>query len=677
MRRGHGDLHLGNIALIDGRPVPFDALEFDPLVAAGDVLYDLAFLLMDLTERGLQQAANTVLNRYLAETQRISDLDALAALPLFMSVRAAIRAKVTAARLDAAPDKRDALTKAARTYFGLACSLIDPPPPRVVAVGGLSGTGKSVLARALASYVPPAPGAVHLRSDVERKVLFGAAETERLPAEAYSAQAGARVYAALYDKARHILVAGHSVDRRCGLRTARGAYASSRRSRPRRAYASTGCFSSPISPRDLRASAAAATMRPTPKQTSSRSSNTMSSEKSTGPKLTRRARRTIRWQAPGPRSNRPRELRLSMNQGFRRAAVGIPGFCAFLNLYGPQSLLPLLAQEFAATPADISLTMTATALAIAISAPFAGAIADVLGRKRVIAAAMLLLAIPTAMIAFAPSLPALVFWRFAQGLVLPPIFTVVVAYIGEEWPPAQATGVTALYMAATSAGGFSGRFFSGLLADTIGWRNGFIAFAAVTLVCGVVVAGDPAARAQLRALRRPRGVRRAACCCIFAIRTLLATYAVGFGTLFNFVALFTYVNFVLAAPPFSLPPTLLGAIFATYLAGSLVLLWLGRAIARYGRRPFIICVLAVWACGAALTLVPSLWTIIGGLTIAAACGFLTQATSTAFVAVTAAGAAAPPRSGSMRRASTSAAALARPCRDWPGTPAAGPPASRW
>ena len=102
-------------------------------------------------------------------------------------------------------------TKAARTYFGFSCSLIVPPPPRLVAVGGLSGTGKSVLARALASYVPPAPGAVHLRSDVERKVLFGTAETERAPAEAYSAQAGARAYAALDDKARHILIAGHSV----------------------------------------------------------------------------------------------------------------------------------------------------------------------------------------------------------------------------------------------------------------------------------------------------------------------------------------------------------------------------------------------------------------------------------------------------------------------------------
>ena len=99
VRRGHGDLHLGNIALIDGRPVPFDALEFDPLVASGDVLYDLAFLLMDLVERKLPEAANLVLNVYLGATRHPTDLDALAALPLFMSLRAAIRAKVTAARL--------------------------------------------------------------------------------------------------------------------------------------------------------------------------------------------------------------------------------------------------------------------------------------------------------------------------------------------------------------------------------------------------------------------------------------------------------------------------------------------------------------------------------------------------------------------------------------------------
>ena len=211
VRRGHGDLHLGNIALIDGAPVPFDAVEFDPLIACGDVLYDLAFLLMDLVERDLTAPANGVLNRYLAEARRDDNLDALAALPLFMSLRAAIRAKVTAARLDQGADERDRLAEAARTYFRLAGELIAPARPTLIAVGGLSGTGKSVLARTLAPHVAPAPGAVWLRSDVERKAMFGVGETERLPVQAYSAEASAKVFAALNAKARRILAAGHSV----------------------------------------------------------------------------------------------------------------------------------------------------------------------------------------------------------------------------------------------------------------------------------------------------------------------------------------------------------------------------------------------------------------------------------------------------------------------------------
>jgi aminoglycoside phosphotransferase family enzyme/predicted kinase len=211
VRRGHGDLHLGNVALIDGEPVAFDAIEFDPLIAAGDVLYDLAFLLMDLVERGLSVAANMVLNRYLIETHRADDLDALAALPLFLSLRAAIRAKVTAARgAGANADASPGIFRAARTYFDLAGRLIAPPAPRLVAVGGLSGTGKSVLARALAPALPPAPGAVVLRSDIERKTRFGLAETERLAAEAYAPAVTAAVYAALVEQARRVIAAGHS-----------------------------------------------------------------------------------------------------------------------------------------------------------------------------------------------------------------------------------------------------------------------------------------------------------------------------------------------------------------------------------------------------------------------------------------------------------------------------------
>jgi aminoglycoside phosphotransferase family enzyme/predicted kinase len=211
IRRIHGDLHLGNIVLIDGEPVLFDAIEFSAIIGSGDVLYDLAFLLMDLFERKLPQAANVVFNRYLAETHRIEDLDALMALPFFLSMRAAIRAKVTAARIERAEAaERDKIAKSAQAYFSFALRAIDPAAPKFIAVGGLSGTGKTRLARALAPHIAPMPGAVIVRSDVERKTLFGTGETEKLPEAAYTPDVTARVYAAIADKARRIVGAGHS-----------------------------------------------------------------------------------------------------------------------------------------------------------------------------------------------------------------------------------------------------------------------------------------------------------------------------------------------------------------------------------------------------------------------------------------------------------------------------------
>lgn len=212
IRRGHGDLHLGNIALIDGKPVAFDALEFDPIMASGDVLYDLAFLLMDLVERGCRRAANIVFNGYFSAAQRIEDLDGIAALPFFMSLRAAIRAKVTAARLDL-PDVRDRMevARSARRYFELALTLLEPRRPVIVCIGGFSGTGKSVLARALAPFLLPFPGALILRSDVERKLMFHVAQTDRLTPDHYRPSVSEQVYEALTQKAGQVGRAGHSV----------------------------------------------------------------------------------------------------------------------------------------------------------------------------------------------------------------------------------------------------------------------------------------------------------------------------------------------------------------------------------------------------------------------------------------------------------------------------------
>jgi uncharacterized protein len=212
VRRIHGDLHLGNIVLIDGKPVLFDAIEFSDIIASGDVFYDLAFLLMDLFERGLKPAANIVLNRYLAQTRHDEDLDALAALPFFLAMRAAIRAKVTVARMERAGEaERAEIARAAQTYFAFARRAIAPPAAKFVAVGGLSGTGKTKLARALAAELLPMPGAVIVRSDVERKALFGVGETEKLPPQAYAGEISERIYRALAEKARRILAAGHSV----------------------------------------------------------------------------------------------------------------------------------------------------------------------------------------------------------------------------------------------------------------------------------------------------------------------------------------------------------------------------------------------------------------------------------------------------------------------------------
>ncbi|WP_314955825.1 AAA family ATPase [Bradyrhizobium cosmicum] len=210
VRRCHGDLHLANIALIDRHPVLFDAIEFDPQMATVDVLYDLAFTPMDLLHYDQSVAANIVLNRYLIAAP-VETLDALAALPLFMSIRAAIRAQVVLARLSRHDADGPGMLDEARRYFDLSRALIHPPAPRLIAVGGLSGTGKSVLARALAPSVAPQPGAVVLRSDVIRKQLFQAGHTERLPPSTYRPEVTAQVYDVLMQRARQVLAQGHSV----------------------------------------------------------------------------------------------------------------------------------------------------------------------------------------------------------------------------------------------------------------------------------------------------------------------------------------------------------------------------------------------------------------------------------------------------------------------------------
>ncbi|UZK69676.1 AAA family ATPase [Sphingomonas sp. S1-29] len=207
VRHGHGDLHLANVAMIDGEPTPFDCLEFDPELATIDTLYDLAFLLMDLWHRGQADAANAFYNRYCDLSG--DDADGIAAMPLFLSLRATIRAHVAAARSERSASQDDRALACA--YLRLAASFLEPAAPRLVAIGGRSGTGKSTVARGLGGSIGAPPGARILRSDVLRKRIAGVAPETPLPADHYTSDSAAAVYRALGIQAQALLAEGASV----------------------------------------------------------------------------------------------------------------------------------------------------------------------------------------------------------------------------------------------------------------------------------------------------------------------------------------------------------------------------------------------------------------------------------------------------------------------------------
>ncbi len=227
VRLGHGDLHCGNIAVIDGKAQPFDAIEFDDAIATGDILYDAGFLVMDLADRGNRASACRLLNRLLIETTRLEtpgrdagaraawlldEIDGLAAMPLFLSIRAGLRAKIAAARAEHLTEgARRTAEGEARRLFAAARAHLEPAEARLVAVGGLSGSGKSTLARGLAPSLDPAPGAVVLRSDEIRKLLAGVTSTTRLPPEHYTAESSTRVYDLIGRAASRALAVGRSV----------------------------------------------------------------------------------------------------------------------------------------------------------------------------------------------------------------------------------------------------------------------------------------------------------------------------------------------------------------------------------------------------------------------------------------------------------------------------------
>ena len=317
----------------------------------------------------------------------------------------------------------------------------------------------------------------------------------------------------------------------------------------------------------------------------------------------------------------------------RTGAVVCAGFCAFLTLFAPQPLLPMLAATFHVSAAAASLVVTASTLAVALAGPFAGAISDRLGRKQVMVPAAFLLALPTFLAATSAGLGQLIFWRFWQGVFTPGIFAVTIAYINEEWETGAGAAVAA-YVAGTVLGGFTGRMVAAVAAAHWSWRWAFVALGLLNALGGVAIwrwlpqgrrfargrGGAPVVRPMLRHMRNPQ---------------LLATYAVAFCVLFTLIATFTYINFYLAAPPFRLGTQALAFLFVVYLVGAVITPFAGRTIDRLGHRTALVIAFSGGICGVALTLIHSMAAVLAGLALCCTGVFIANAASSSYVGVVA------------------------------------------
>ena len=318
----------------------------------------------------------------------------------------------------------------------------------------------------------------------------------------------------------------------------------------------------------------------------------------------------------------------------RYLALAAAGGSAFIDMYATQPLLPELRTTFGALAAAVSATISMLTFGCAIAAPFVGPVADRIGRKRIIVAAIALLGLVTFAAASATTLGALVAWRFVQGSFMPAVFAVTLAYIAEEVPAVVGGRAIGAYIGGNVFGGFLGRWVSALVADRYDWHTAFVVLGVLNFIGATIV---------FAALPRSRNFTRSAslAATFAAMRAfardpvLLAIYAVGGSILFMLVATFTYATFYLHEPPFSLGTAALGNVFFVYLAGVVATPLAGRLIDRLGHRFTLLLALAASTLGLLVTLAPSLPFVIGGLALMSTGVFCAQAASQGFIGVVA------------------------------------------
>lgn len=315
-----------------------------------------------------------------------------------------------------------------------------------------------------------------------------------------------------------------------------------------------------------------------------------------------------------------------------KLTIGLIGMFAFLQVYSIQAILPVLMMDFTATEVQAGMIVGATILAIAIMSPFLGMLSDAVGRKSFIVGALLFLAIPTALIAQSPNIGWMGMWRFMQGLSVPGITVVTIAYIGEEFEGRALTELMSFYVSGSVLGGFMGRFLLGHLHELIGWRAGYYVMAGMTLI-GALWVGKmlPASRhfvanPKFRSAMQTLGEH-------LVNRYVVTSYLLGACVLFSLVGCFTFINLHLADTPYELSTGALANIFAVYLIGVVITPLSTTLLRRFGSARTVRVAVIISMFGVLLTLVTPLWGIVLGLAIMSSGVFITQAATISYIAV--------------------------------------------
>ena len=315
-----------------------------------------------------------------------------------------------------------------------------------------------------------------------------------------------------------------------------------------------------------------------------------------------------------------------------KLTIGLIGMFAFLQVYSIQAILPVLMADFSATEVQAGMVVGATILAIAIMSPFLGMLSDAVGRKSFVVGALLFLTLPTALIAQSTTIEWIGLWRFIQGLSVPGITVVIIAYIGEEFEGSSVTELMSFYVSGSVLGGFMGRFLLGHLHEFFGWRQAYYVLAILTLISALWVAKTLpsskhfAANPNFRSAIQTLGSH-------LVNRYVVTACLLGACVLFSLVGCFTFINLYLADTPYNLGTGALANIFAVYLIGVIITPLSTILLRRFGSARTIIVAVIVSMLGVLLTLATPLWLIVIGLGVMSSGVFVTQSATISYIAV--------------------------------------------